>query len=421
MPYEDNVRSNKTIITLSEHFSLQEEFESTSSGDANGSNFLYQTLLGLGMSLFVTVLVIFPLTERITNAKQVQMMTGVSPLTFWLSSLTWDGLMYLICIGVTTIFLLALDEKNTFSTHGSSGTFFFLCFMHGFAAIPFVYLISFYASSPASGFTILLVLNVIGGLIAPITTWLMRQFGEPQWEIGKKTLVTISDLVRHIFSFIPSFPYARGILGLVQVQNENNVCLTGVSSKTLFELCTEFRDDPADLANELQGSKAAYIKCCEPPYVNFTTCGVPVDLPGGNSLTFDCHKATSFYTWTPRNGLNIDIVWLFSTGLFYFILILLIDFGIFKMIKSALLSKIYPGLNLVSELDSDVTFEKNRVEEQIGLVSDRKNQDDILLVKDLCKRYKAMMAVNKLSFGVKNGECFGLLGVNGAGKTTTFR
>jgi len=31
------------------------------------------------------------------------------------------------------------------------------------------------------------------------------------------------------------------------------------------------------------------------------------------------------------------------------------------------------------------------------------------------------VAVNQLSFGVKNGECFALLGVNGAGKTTTFK
>ena len=30
-------------------------------------------------------------------------------------------------------------------------------------------------------------------------------------------------------------------------------------------------------------------------------------------------------------------------------------------------------------------------------------------------------AVKELSFGVKSGECFGLLGINGAGKTTTFR
>ena len=31
------------------------------------------------------------------------------------------------------------------------------------------------------------------------------------------------------------------------------------------------------------------------------------------------------------------------------------------------------------------------------------------------------MAVADLSFGVKKGECFALLGVNGAGKSTTFK
>lgn len=35
------------------------------------------------------------------------------------------------------------------------------------------------------------------------------------------------------------------------------------------------------------------------------------------------------------------------------------------------------------------------------------------------KRHK--VAVTKSSFGVLNGDCFGLLGVNGAGKTTTFK
>ena len=31
------------------------------------------------------------------------------------------------------------------------------------------------------------------------------------------------------------------------------------------------------------------------------------------------------------------------------------------------------------------------------------------------------VAVQKISFGLKNGDCFSLLGVNGAGKTTTFK
>lgn len=35
------------------------------------------------------------------------------------------------------------------------------------------------------------------------------------------------------------------------------------------------------------------------------------------------------------------------------------------------------------------------------------------------KKYK--VAVDSLSFGIKKGEVFGLLGVNGAGKSTTFK
>lgn len=45
----------------------------------------------------------------------------------------------------------------------------------------------------------------------------------------------------------------------------------------------------------------------------------------------------------------------------------------------------------------------------------------MLKVEHVTKYYDNFRAVNNLSFEVKDGEIFGLLGVNGAGKTTTFR
>lgn len=49
------------------------------------------------------------------------------------------------------------------------------------------------------------------------------------------------------------------------------------------------------------------------------------------------------------------------------------------------------------------------------------DNDNMIEVKNLCKTFKTLKAVDDISFTVKKGEIFGLLGPNGAGKSTTLR
>ena len=55
-------------------------------------------------------------------------------------------------------------------------------------------------------------------------------------------------------------------------------------------------------------------------------------------------------------------------------------------------------------------------------ISIKGSQDDVVIhVEDLTRKFGSFIAVNKINFSVKRGEIFGLLGANGAGKSTAFR
>ena len=43
----------------------------------------------------------------------------------------------------------------------------------------------------------------------------------------------------------------------------------------------------------------------------------------------------------------------------------------------------------------------------------------VVKVENLTKKFGDLIAVNKISFDIEQGEIFGLLGPNGAGKSTT--
>ncbi|HKL25236.1 MAG TPA: ATP-binding cassette domain-containing protein [Desulfuromonadales bacterium] len=60
-------------------------------------------------------------------------------------------------------------------------------------------------------------------------------------------------------------------------------------------------------------------------------------------------------------------------------------------------------------------------EMEIPIEIGREQGEEVIVVKDVKRRFGDFYAVKGLSFTVRQGEVFGLLGANGAGKSTTFR
>jgi len=122
--------------------------------------------------------------------------------------------------------------------------------------------------------------------------------------------------------------------------------------------------------------------------------------------------------WAMTNN-SLDIVLMFIHFVFWFMLIVVIELGLFKICSF----KANAEIEVVAD-DNDVISEANRVLDS--------KTDDTILVRGFkrvyetasdkkCRCPKKLVAVSDLSFGLKRGECFALLGVNGAGKTTTFK
>ncbi len=120
------------------------------------------------------------------------------------------------------------------------------------------------------------------------------------------------------------------------------------------------------------------------------------------------------------NVAGADLVFVYCDAVVYFILTMLVE--ILKS-KPWIYRKIFPGLNKkessdVAE-DIDVLNERKRVK-------DNASSTDLVVLENFRKVYRTSLtdckvAVHDVSFGIPQGECFGLLGVNGAGKSTIFK
>lgn len=118
-----------------------------------------------------------------------------------------------------------------------------------------------------------------------------------------------------------------------------------------------------------------------------------------------------------------SVIYLAILPILYFALILFIEAKGSKITKS-MNTNPKDQLNFADE-DPDVTRERKEVESSDDFAVKVSNLmiEYVLYSNGFCKKKQldTKLAVKGVSFGVKKGECFGLLGTNGAGKTSTFK
>lgn len=118
------------------------------------------TCLTLGLGLLSALMIVAPLEEKKCKIKQIQSMTGVSPLVYWLSTFIWDYFLYFLVVLAMLLVIVIYERSNivTLSTINGCATFIFIAMAYGFPAIFFCYILSNQITSVVGGFILQLLL-----------------------------------------------------------------------------------------------------------------------------------------------------------------------------------------------------------------------------------------------------------------------
>nr|XP_027231595.1 ATP-binding cassette sub-family A member 1-like [Penaeus vannamei] len=368
--------------------------------DFSTSALVYSSVMPLALCFLSASFLVFPLQERETKAKQVQIMTGAPVWALWASSFAWDFLAYMATALLIFIFFVAINPSNFFLAPQAAGVLFFLLMMYGWGSIPLSYVFSFLFKTAASGFAILTLINIVAGQMLSLVVYILSMTGVSGAE-------TAGDVLHWISSIIPTYPVSVAFRHLVQTSVQNSFCDKFDANMTA-QLC-------ALLA--ITDRKNDFVQCCP------AVCG--------RNNTTPCFEWQSYFRFS-ENGMGPDLLTLFVDGLIFFCLVGLIEAGFGRVLlrwwrectgKAGMFRRARISQQEMHQ-DEDVVAEEELVKRMMARAQgDAVSADKAMFVSELSKHFFGSLipAVNKVSFTLGRGECLGLLGVNGAGKTTTFR
>uniref|UniRef100_A0A8C0T7Q6 ABC transporter domain-containing protein n=1 Tax=Canis lupus familiaris TaxID=9615 RepID=A0A8C0T7Q6_CANLF len=314
-----------------------------------------------GIAFLSSSFSILTVKERATRAKHIQLTSGVYVTTFWLSALLWD----LITSLVPSLLLLVvfLHYKEEAFTHKDNIPAVILVLMlYSWASIPFIYLTSFCFQYEGSAFIKLII----------ILTFLI--FSTPFTELG---YTTVSDSLDHTFLLLPghclgmalfNLYYNHGMQKLCKIKNLSQYDIYAWESLGMGKYLT---------ALAILGSVyLIFLFLIETNILEGRRCAPLGPCP----LT---HKALV----TPRTVSGEQVT-----------------------------SPDAPSKPLEQDVGQEATT--------VATYLKKLRQENPLVLHEVSKVYATkvpLLAVNKVSFTVQAGECFGLLGLNGAGKTSIFK
>ncbi|XP_034145341.1 retinal-specific phospholipid-transporting ATPase ABCA4a isoform X3 [Esox lucius] len=163
------------------------------------------------MSFVPASFVLYLIQERMTQAKHLQFVSGVSPVVYWMANFLWDMVNYCISATLVVGIFIAFD-KRCYTSSTNLQPLVALLMLYGWSVTPMMYPMSFIFSIPSTAYVSLSCINLFIGINSSAITFILDLFD------SASTLYKCNQLLKKVLLVFPHYCLGRGLIDMAMNQ-----------------------------------------------------------------------------------------------------------------------------------------------------------------------------------------------------------
>uniref|UniRef100_A0A6Q2Z807 P-type phospholipid transporter n=1 Tax=Esox lucius TaxID=8010 RepID=A0A6Q2Z807_ESOLU len=161
------------------------------------------------MSFVPASFVLYLIQERMTQAKHLQFVSGVSPVVYWMANFLWDMVNYCISATLVVGIFIAFD-KRCYTSSTNLQPLVALLMLYGWSVTPMMYPMSFIFSIPSTAYVSLSCINLFIGINSSAITFILDLFDSAS--------VKCNQLLKKVLLVFPHYCLGRGLIDMAMNQ-----------------------------------------------------------------------------------------------------------------------------------------------------------------------------------------------------------
>uniref|UniRef100_A0A8C2G5Z1 P-type phospholipid transporter n=1 Tax=Cyprinus carpio TaxID=7962 RepID=A0A8C2G5Z1_CYPCA len=168
------------------------------------------------MSFIPASFVLYLIQERVTKAKHLQFVSGVSPLVYWVANFFWDMINYSVSTAMVVGIFVGFDKKCYTSPTNLPALVALLC-LYGWSVTPMMYPMSYIFNVPSTAYVSLSCINLFIGINSSAITFVLELFE------NNRSLLMFNEVLKKVLLVFPHFCLGRGLIDMAMNQAVTDV------------------------------------------------------------------------------------------------------------------------------------------------------------------------------------------------------